>query len=510
MSSIIGLETLGNIDNSGTWSTPAAAKWCAGGSASGSPPLTGSEDCGHFDDRTCGACAPGPAITCTASNGPVCAGDDVTLNEIGGSAVSWSWSSNGSATFNNNGIQSPTVSGAVNGEVFTVTITDGSSNTTTCMTTVVVTDAPTATAGSDQSACIADLPVTLSGASVGGSATTGAWSIISGPTGGSLSSTAQTSNPGIVTFNATTSGLYTLELTTNDPDDNTIAKDCSNLAAGDLAVVLFDGDGGQQFCFVALTNIAANTSIFFTDREGGLSDGTTLRTGNDGDEGVLEWQNTAITSAGTVICIEGGNNNDAQISGPGTSSVINNTDDFELKKEGDQVIAFCGSVSTPSTFLTGLNSNTGNSTWDGDATDKETSALPNGLTNGSNAIALGTDIHHGVFNCTGGTVSGTPSAIGQITNDINNWTTNTSNSDLSLPTCTYNVTLVNGSCQPATDQVVITVTDCIDLSLTKTVEDATPSIGGNVVYTITVMNDGPSTATGVVVEDILPLGLTLP
>ena len=45
-----------------------------------------------------------------------------------------------------------------------------------------------------------------------------------------------------------------------------------------------------------------------------------------------------------------------------------------------------------------------------------------------------------------------------------------------------------------------------DLSLTKTVDDQTPDVGANVVFTVSVANAGPSDATGVTVEDDLPSG----
>ena len=49
----------------------------------------------------------------------------------------------------------------------------------------------------------------------------------------------------------------------------------------------------------------------------------------------------------------------------------------------------------------------------------------------------------------------------------------------------------------------------IDLSVTKTVNNATPLVGSNVVFTVTVSNAaGLSTATGVTVADVLPAGLT--
>ena len=78
---------------------------------------------------------------------------------------------------------------------------------------------PTATAGPTINACQSLTPsaITLSGASVGGGATTGAWSIIAGV--GTLSSTAQTASPELVTFlpNDNYTGTITLQLTTNNP-----------------------------------------------------------------------------------------------------------------------------------------------------------------------------------------------------------------------------------------------------------------------------------------------------
>ncbi|MCB0690437.1 MAG: carboxypeptidase regulatory-like domain-containing protein [Saprospiraceae bacterium] len=46
----------------------------------------------------------------------------------------------------------------------------------------------------------------------------------------------------------------------------------------------------------------------------------------------------------------------------------------------------------------------------------------------------------------------------------------------------------------------------VDINLIKTVNNSTPNVGDNVVFTITVDNNGPSVATGVVVNDQLPSG----
>ena len=47
-----------------------------------------------------------------------------------------------------------------------------------------------------------------------------------------------------------------------------------------------------------------------------------------------------------------------------------------------------------------------------------------------------------------------------------------------------------------------------DLALTKTVSDAAPNVGDTITFTLTLTNEGPDPASGVVVSDPLPAGLT--
>ncbi|MDI6644929.1 MAG: carboxypeptidase regulatory-like domain-containing protein [Methanobacteriaceae archaeon] len=59
-----------------------------------------------------------------------------------------------------------------------------------------------------------------------------------------------------------------------------------------------------------------------------------------------------------------------------------------------------------------------------------------------------------------------------------------------------------------TDAATVQVRPSADLAITKTVEPLEVLIGENVIFTLTVSNLGPNAATGVVVNDLLPVGLS--
>lgn len=94
----------------------------------------------------------------------------------------------------------------------------------------------------------------------------------------------------------------------------------------------------------------------------------------------------------------------------------------------------------------------------------------------------------------------TPNVAGPLTN-----TAEVATSDLADPDSTP------GNNVPGEDdQASVTITaQQADLSLTKSVNNATPNFGQTAVFTITLSNAGPSTATGIQVRDQVPAGLTL-
>ena len=174
-----------------------------------------------------------PAATANAGGpGSICENSSaaaLTGASVGGSATTgaWSISSGGGSLSSTTQTATPAAVTYTPAPGFTGTVTlllttnnpGGACSAGTSTRTITVGSAATATAGGPDVACQSASPsaITLSGSSVGGSATTGAWSISSG--GGSLSSTAQTASPSTVTYTpaANFSGTATLLLTTNNP-----------------------------------------------------------------------------------------------------------------------------------------------------------------------------------------------------------------------------------------------------------------------------------------------------
>ncbi len=128
--------------------------------------------------------------------------------------------------------------------------------------TVTVNPGAIVTAGADKFTC-PDGTINLTGASIGGVATTGTWSLISSPPGGDgvISNTGALANPGTVTFTASVSGDYVLRLTTDEPAGACTANQ------DDVVLTILDeddplctggnggGGGGNINCTVFTVNV---------------------------------------------------------------------------------------------------------------------------------------------------------------------------------------------------------------------------------------------------------------
>ena len=129
---------------------------------------------------------------------------------------------------------------------------------------------------------------------------------------------------------------------------------------------------------------------------------------------------------------------------------------------------------------------------------------------------------------TGLTLTGTPTGSGwTCTGTAGGTTLSCTRSDTlapgaSYPAITVLVNVLESAVDPATntatvsgggdpsdssDSDITTITSVADLSLYKSVDNATPDVLSNVVFTVSVYNSGPSTASGVSVLDLLPAGL---
>ena len=154
----------------------------------------------------------------------------------------------------------------------------------------------------------------------------------------------------------------------------------TTLTAGDLAIIGFNGDNPDQFAFVLLVDIESGTEITFTDS--GVKSDNTFR----GNEGAIKFTASSNYSAGSIITYTGPQSDlpSGDFTEANDSNVGNN--DMNLSGSGDQIFAFQGSSSTP-TFIFGFQINS--NIWQTDATASTNSALPSTLTNGVNAVAVG-------------------------------------------------------------------------------------------------------------------------
>ncbi len=182
----------------------------------------------------------------------------------------------------------------------------------------------------------------------------------------------------------------------------------TTLLPGDIAIIGFNFDNPDEFAFLPLVDITADTEITFTDN-GWKADGTFRAT-----EGTFTWTADTDITAGTLI-------------NPTVSSVL-------FSASGDQIIAYQGDESNPS-FIYALNSEGNPGVWQSDATSSNTSALPTGLVNGETAVALN-EIDNAVYT---GITTGTRAELLAAISDNSNWSGNNS-SRQTLPTDSFILT----------------------------------------------------------------------
>lgn len=135
----------------------------------------------------------------------------------------------------------------------------------------------------------------------------------------------------------------------------------TELVAGDIAILQMNSDGAPQVTkFLALRAMEQGTTITFTDN--GWKSDDTFRSG----EGEDVWTAPSNIKAGDIIEFTFTN--------------------ISLSTDGDQLLAYQMKDGSE-VFLFAVN-NEGSAVWQTDATSENTSALPLGLTNTTNAVAI--------------------------------------------------------------------------------------------------------------------------
>ncbi|MEP2550241.1 MAG: proprotein convertase P-domain-containing protein [Marinomonas sp.] len=143
--------------------------------------------------------------------------------------------------------------------------------------------------------------------------------------------------------------------------------------------------------------------------------------------------------------------------------------------------------------------------------------LTNGNTNsvsGDNFNVLLNDGGTQVVNTDGNTVNHSTVAPPPFANDfipdnpLSAFNGETSNGTWTLEMCDLYPTADDGDFRYAELRLTSLPATYADLSLTKNVSSPTPTAGSAITYTLSVTNAANSTATGVTVTDVLPLGFT--
>ncbi|MCG8411527.1 MAG: hypothetical protein MI739_09610, partial [Bacteroidales bacterium] len=244
---------------------------------------------------------------------------------------------------------------------------------------------------------------------------------------------------------------------------------------GNIAFVGVNTDDDQDFSFILFQDIDSGTIIYFTDK--GWTDGTGFvnTTSNDG---TTTWTASSDLSKGTIINI---------VNFPWGSPTTNIgivSGNVIPSAFGDQLFAYQGTEASPY-VITGVhfNSKTGTdvNNWDGSTTSFETSALPDVLTPGTNAVWLyieynGLDLERDNFRYDCSVTSGSVEQLRAAINNLDNWevdmtdfTAYTLNPfPCSFSVCTYpEITSISES------STAVCEGDSVTLTITGNLNDAT-------------------------------------
>ena len=232
------------------------------------------------------------------------------------------------------------------------------------------------------------------------------------------------------------------------------------LLVGDIAFTAFNADGDDDFAIVALIDIPANATIYFTDNEPNATGDGFL----DFNEGTLKWATGgSVISAGTIVVFTDTDSDTNPLFGAsvGTLSVPSFDSGMNLSSSGDALYAVEGSPEGDNiaAWLAGIQNEAGNEGANFSAT---------GLTFGTTFINFYTTgspdggYYHGARFGESSFSAYLPSL-----GDNSNWTVDMYNGENILPISTEAFTLFFGPDNPASFTATPASSSEIDLDWTQ-------------------------------------------
>ena len=237
------------------------------------------------------------------------------------------------------------------------------------------------------------------------------------------------------------------------------------LSAGDIAFTALNSEGDDDFAIVALSDISANSIIFFTDNEpNSYGDGFA-----DYDEGTLEWvTGGAVISAGTIVVFTDTDNEGNALFGAsiGTLSAASFDGVMNFSTSGDAVYAVQGSPEYYgiTAWLAGIQNEVGNQGANFSAT---------GLSYGTTFL----NIYESTYTPDGVAYNGDRHQESSFSDYLallgtfSNWTIEASNGENILPISTEAFSTFSGPDNPATFAAVAASYSEIDLDWTQNVSN---------------------------------------
>ena len=275
----------------------------------------------------------------------------------------------------------------------------------------------------------------------------------------------------------------------------------SQLSSGDIAFTAMNVDGDDDFAIVALVDIPANSTIFFSDNEPN-ADGSGFL---DFNEGTLQWETGAsVIAAGTIVVftdVDAGTNPNFGAS-VGTLSIASFDSGLNLSGSGDALYAVEGSPDGDNitAWLAGIQNAAG---------VEGANFSQTGLASGTTFIEF-----YSSGSPDGGYYSGLRNGLSSFADYLSllgsntNWTTEDSNGELILPISTSPFT-VGGNIPPVvtnistTPAIDITSSDAVSVSADVTDTDGSitgvelhwGTTSGSLGTTILMSNTGGDTYT---------------